>query len=60
MDDLRIPKEKDELIAETEKIIEENKSLYEQGLLQNMKGSLKAIELWTASNPNLKIGEQSV
>jgi DNA-directed RNA polymerase subunit beta' len=54
MNDLRIPIEKNELIAEAEKIIEENKSLYEQGLLTEYERKSKAIELWTLTKSKLE------
>ena len=53
MDDLQIPENKNELIVETEKNIEENKSLYEQGLLTEYERKSKAIELWTLTKGKL-------
>ncbi len=54
MDDLKIPKEKDQVIAAAEKIIEENKSLYEQGLLTEYERKSKAIEVWTVAKSKLE------
>ncbi|MEX1063884.1 MAG: DNA-directed RNA polymerase subunit beta' [Candidatus Paceibacterota bacterium] len=54
MDDLKIPEEKAQVIAETEKVIEENKSLYEQGLLTEYERKSKAIEAWTVTKSKLE------
>jgi len=54
MDDLRIPPEKTEIIAKSEKIIDENKSLYEQGLLTEYERKSKAIEIWTIAKSKLE------
>src|SRR3989344_1275652 len=54
MDDLRVPPEKTALIVEAEKIIEENNSLYEQGLLTEYERKSKAIEVWTSTKSRLE------
>ncbi len=54
MDDLRVPKEKTAILAETEKIIEENRSLYAQGLLTEYERKSKAIEIWTITKSKLE------
>ncbi|PIR41615.1 MAG: DNA-directed RNA polymerase subunit beta' [Candidatus Yanofskybacteria bacterium CG10_big_fil_rev_8_21_14_0_10_46_23] len=47
MADIRIPKEKTKLISDADKIIDQNQSLYDQGLLTPYEKKTKAIELWT-------------
>lgn len=54
MDDLRIPADKQKVIAETEKTIETNRSLYEQGLLTEYERKSKAIELWSITKSKLE------
>jgi DNA-directed RNA polymerase subunit beta' len=54
MDDLKVPPEKAEMIARAEKVIEENKSLYEQGLLTEYERKSKAIEIWTITKSKLE------
>ncbi|MBI2063772.1 MAG: DNA-directed RNA polymerase subunit beta' [Candidatus Yanofskybacteria bacterium] len=54
MDDLRIPKEKTEIMAEAERTIEENGSLYAQGLLTEYERKSKAIEIWTITKSKLE------
>ncbi|MEK7579904.1 MAG: DNA-directed RNA polymerase subunit beta' [Patescibacteria group bacterium] len=53
VDDLKIPKEKDEIIAEAQKAADENESLYEQGLLTKHERRTKAIEIWTDTKSKL-------
>ncbi len=54
MDDLRVPKEKTEIMAEAENTIEENQSLYAQGLLTEYERKSKAIEIWTVTKSKLE------
>ncbi len=54
MDDLKIPAAKIALVKETEKIIEENQMLYEQGLLTEYERRSKAIELWAVTKTKLE------
>ncbi|MBI4160542.1 MAG: DNA-directed RNA polymerase subunit beta' [Candidatus Yanofskybacteria bacterium] len=54
MDDLKVPSEKGKLIAETEKIVEQNNQLYEQGLLTEYERKSKAIEMWTTTKSKLE------
>ncbi|HEY4506943.1 MAG TPA: DNA-directed RNA polymerase subunit beta' [Candidatus Paceibacterota bacterium] len=54
MDDLKVVPEKNALIAEAEKIIEENQSLYNQGLLTEYERKSKAIEIWTSTKSRLE------
>lgn len=54
IDDLKIPRDKNKLIAEAEKIIEQNQQLYEQGLLTEYERKSKAIEIWTAVKSKLE------
>ncbi len=54
MGDLRIPAEKKAIIAETEKIVEANRALYEQGLLTEYERKSKAIEVWTFTKSKLE------
>jgi DNA-directed RNA polymerase subunit beta' len=54
MDDLKTPPEKDKIIKEAEKIIDENRALYEQGLLTEYERKSKAIEIWTITKSKLE------
>ncbi|MEK7582935.1 MAG: DNA-directed RNA polymerase subunit beta' [Patescibacteria group bacterium] len=54
MDDLRIPESKPGIIKEAEKTIEENISLYEQGLLTEYERRSKAIEIWAVTKSKLE------
>jgi DNA-directed RNA polymerase subunit beta' len=54
MDDLRVPAGKKEVISETEKIIDQNQALYEQGLLTEYERKSKAIEAWTGAKAKLE------
>ena len=53
MDDLKIPLEKPGIIAEADKSIEENKALYEDGLLTEYERRSKAIEIWNNTKSKL-------
>lgn len=55
MDDLRIPVEKKSIIDEADKLIEENKSLYEDGLLTEYERRSKAIEIWNTTKSKLSV-----
>ncbi len=55
MDDLRIPVEKPGIIAEADKQIEENKALYEDGLLTDYERRSKAIEIWNTTKAKLSV-----
>ena len=55
MNDLRIPVEKPGIIAEADKLIEENKALYEDGLLTEYERRSKAIEIWNITKSKLSI-----
>jgi len=54
MDDLRIPEGKAELMREAGKIVEENSSLFEQGLLTEYERRSKAIEIWAVTKSKLE------
>ncbi|MGD0977381.1 MAG: DNA-directed RNA polymerase subunit beta' [Minisyncoccia bacterium] len=54
MDDLRVPPEKKAIMAETQKTIDLNRSLYDQGLLTEFERKSKAIELWTMTKSKLE------
>ncbi|MEK7616229.1 MAG: DNA-directed RNA polymerase subunit beta' [Patescibacteria group bacterium] len=54
MDDLKIPQAKGNLMKEAEKIIQENTSLYEQGLLTEYERRSKAIEVWAVTKSKLE------
>ncbi|OGN29185.1 MAG: DNA-directed RNA polymerase subunit beta' [Candidatus Yanofskybacteria bacterium RIFCSPLOWO2_01_FULL_49_25] len=54
MDDVKIPPEKAKMIADAEKIIHQNVSLYEQGLLTEYERKSKAIEIWTGVKSNIE------
>jgi len=53
IDDLRIPKEKEEILSWAQKQVDENKNLYEQGLLTDQERKSKAIEVWTEAKSRL-------
>ncbi len=55
MNDLRIPKEKPEIIAEAEETIEKNQELFEEGLLSEYERRLKAIEVWGQTKAKLSV-----
>ncbi|MEK7195060.1 MAG: DNA-directed RNA polymerase subunit beta' [Patescibacteria group bacterium] len=55
MNDLRIPKEKPEIIAEAEQTIEKNQELFEEGLLSEYERRLKAIEVWGQTKAKLSV-----
>src|SRR3989338_11346740 len=46
MDDLRLPSEEPALIAASDKLIEENRQFYDDGLLTDYERKSKAIEIW--------------
>jgi len=54
MADVRSPKEKKQLIIEAEKKIDQNRNLYNQGLLTEHERKIKAIELWTSVRTELE------
>ncbi|TSC91234.1 MAG: DNA-directed RNA polymerase subunit beta' [Parcubacteria group bacterium Gr01-1014_2] len=51
--DLKIPKEKEEIINAAQKLADENETLYEQGLLTKYERRTKAIEIWTEAKSKL-------
>ncbi|OHB16784.1 MAG: DNA-directed RNA polymerase subunit beta' [Parcubacteria group bacterium RIFCSPLOWO2_01_FULL_40_65] len=51
--DLKIPKEKEEIINTAQKLADENEMLYEQGLLTKYERRSKAIEIWTDAKSKL-------
>jgi len=53
MDDLRLPSEKPALIAASDKLIEENRQFYEDGLLTDYERKSKAIEIWNKTKIEL-------
>ena len=53
VDDLKIPEEKPEIIAEAQKTADENEALYEEGLLTKQERRSKAIEIWTDAKSKL-------
>jgi len=55
MDDLRLPPEKHKIIEEADKMIEENKKLYEDGLLTEYERRSKAIEIWNEAKLKLSV-----
>ncbi len=54
MDDVKIPPEKDAIINEAQIIVDENRSLYDQGLLTDYERKSKAIEIWTHTKSKLE------
>jgi DNA-directed RNA polymerase subunit beta' len=53
MGDLKTPSQKPEIILETEKAVEANQSLYDEGMLTEYERKSKAIELWNAAKTRL-------
>jgi len=53
MDDLRLPADKHKIIDEADIMIEENKHLYEDGLLTEYERKSKAIEIWNQAKTKL-------
>ena len=53
MDDLRLPADKHKIIDEADIMIEENKRLYEDGLLTEYERKSKAIEIWNQAKTKL-------
>jgi DNA-directed RNA polymerase subunit beta' len=54
MDDLIIPKEKDEMVAEAERRVEQINEFYQKGLLSPEEKSVQIIEVWQATKDNLE------
>ncbi len=55
MNDLRLPKEKHGIIEEADKMIEENRGLYDDGLLTEYERRSKAIEIWNEAKMKLSV-----
>lgn len=55
MSDIRLPKEKPEIIDEANKLIEENRALFDSGLLTERERRYKAIEIWNATKAKLSV-----
>ncbi|MBI2674505.1 MAG: DNA-directed RNA polymerase subunit beta' [Candidatus Yanofskybacteria bacterium] len=53
MSDLRVPQEKQQIIEEADRVIEENRHLYENGLLTDHERKSKAIEVWNNAKAKL-------
>ena len=53
--DLKLPKEKPQIIEEADKLIEENKRLYDDGLLTEYERKSKAIEIWNTTKSKLSV-----
>jgi len=53
MSDLKIPPEKKGIIEEADKFIEENRRLYDEGLLTEYERKSKAIEIWNNAKSRL-------
>jgi len=53
--DLHLPPEKPEIIAAADKLIEENRSAYDSGLLTEHERKSKAIEIWTEAKAKLSV-----
>lgn len=53
LNDLKIPAEKPQIIAESEKLIEENRQLFDDGLLTEYERRSKAIEIWNMTKAKL-------
>jgi DNA-directed RNA polymerase subunit beta' len=55
MNDLKIPKEKPEIIHEAEQMVEENRRLFDEGLLTEYERRSKAIEIWNNTKAKLSV-----
>ncbi len=55
MADLKLPKEKPEIIAEAEAMVEENRKLFDDGLLTEYERRSKAIEIWNKTKSRLSV-----
>lgn len=55
MTDIRIPKEKTEIIKDADKLIEDNRKLYDDGLLTEYERKSKAIEIWNTAKSKLSV-----
>ena len=55
MDDLKTPVEKPQIIAAADHMIEENKKLYDDGLLTEYERRSKAIEIWNDAKSKLSV-----
>ncbi|MDO8495878.1 MAG: DNA-directed RNA polymerase subunit beta' [bacterium] len=55
MDDLRLPSEKHGIILEADKRVEENRGLYDDGLLTDYERKSKAIEIWNEAKMKLSV-----
>lgn len=53
--DLRLPPEKMEIIEEANKLVDENRGLYEDGMLTERERRFKAIEIWNATKAKLSV-----
>ncbi len=53
--DLRLPPEKSDIISNADKLIEENRSAYDNGLLTEHERKTKAIEVWTEAKAKLSV-----
>ena len=53
MGDLKIPLGKKDIIEEADKVIEENRGLYDEGLLTDHERKSKAIEIWNNAKARL-------
>lgn len=54
IDDLKTPKEKTSIIAEAEGMIDENKNLFDMGLLTEYERKSRAIQIWTSTKSSLE------
>ncbi|OGN26893.1 MAG: DNA-directed RNA polymerase subunit beta' [Candidatus Yanofskybacteria bacterium RIFCSPLOWO2_01_FULL_44_22] len=55
MDDLKTPPEKPQIIEAADKMIEDNKKLFEDGLLTEYERRSKAIEIWNDAKSKLSV-----
>jgi DNA-directed RNA polymerase subunit beta' len=55
MSDLRVPQGKKEIIEEASSKVEENKRLYEEGLLTSHERKSKSIEIWNNAKAKLSV-----
>ena len=53
--DLHLPSEKPEIIAIADKLIEDNRASYDNGLLTEHERKTKAIEIWTEAKAKLSV-----
>ena len=55
MSDIHIPDQKGEIVSEANKLIEQNRELYDEGFLTELERKAKAIEIWSNAKAKLSV-----